>query len=102
MAVRFGIQSVAGGQDMLVVHGSTENDSQAKAKTSSELKKKNDEKVTGSFSVPGNPKLVAGVNIELTGVGAFSGKWHVVSSTHTVDASGGYVTEAEVRKITAK
>ena len=88
-----------GEQDVLVINGSTENDGQAKAKTESSLKKKNNEKVTGSFSVPGNPQLVAGVNIELTGIGAFSGKWHIVSSTHTIDTNGGYITDVEVRKI---
>jgi len=92
-------QSGEGGQDMLVIHGQTENDNQAKVKSQCSLKEKNDEKITGSFSVPGNPSLVAGMNIELTGIGAFSGKWHIVSSTHTIDTSNGYVTDVEVRKI---
>ena len=101
MAKKYEIkQNPDGGQDTIVIRGQAENDSQAKAKTGSSLKKKNKEKITGSFSVPGNPKLVAGVNIELTGIGAFSGKWHIVSSTHTADTSGGYITDVEVRKIT--
>ena len=92
-------QGINGGQNQLTINGKAENDSQAKAKTESSLKKKNKEKVTGSFSIPGNPKLVAGMNIELTGIGAFSGKWHIVSSTHTIDTSSGYITDVEVRKI---
>jgi phage protein D len=92
-------KSLTGGLDQLVILGPVENDSQAHAKTGSALKKKNEEKVTGSFSVPGNPKLVAGVNIELSGIGVFCGKWHVIRSRHTVDTGGGYVTEVEVRKV---
>ncbi|MDR0543155.1 MAG: hypothetical protein LBH19_13210 [Dysgonamonadaceae bacterium] len=93
-------KSTDGGKDQLVISGRTENAGQGKAKAENSLKEKNDEKITGSFSVPGNPKLVAGVNIELVGIGEFSGKWHIVSSTHTIDTGGGYVTDVEVRKIT--
>jgi phage protein D len=100
MAKKYEIQKgVNGGQDTIVIRGKVENDGQAQAKAQSSLKDKNKEKITGSFSISGNPKLVAGVNIELTGIGAFSGKWHIVSSTHTVDTSGGYVTDVAVRKL---
>ena len=100
MAKKYEIQQGAdGSKNTLVIGGRAETDGQAKAKTVSSLKKKNKEKVTGSFSVPGNPKLVAGVNIELTGIGSFSGKWHIVSSTHTIDTSSGYITDVELRKI---
>ena len=53
----------------------------------------------GSITVAGNVKLVAGINIELTGIGKFSGKWHVVSSAHDLDNSSGHVTTAAIRKI---
>ena len=101
MAKKYEIkQNPDGEQNTLVINGSVENTGQAKAKANSSLKKKNKDKITGSFSIPGNPKLVAGINIELTGIGAFSGKWHIVSSTHSIDTGGGYVTDVEVRKIT--
>lgn len=100
MAKKYEIQKSAdGGKDRIVISGKAENDSQAQAKAQSSLKDKNKEKITGSFSVPGNPKLVAGMNIELTGIGAFSGKWYIVSSTHTVDTGSGYVTDVEIRKL---
>lgn len=97
MAKKYETQGIL--KDILTFFGKAENDSQAQAKAEASLKDKNKEKITGSFSVPGNPKLVAGVNIELTGVGAFSGKWHVVSSTHTIDTGSGYVTDVEIRKL---
>jgi phage protein D len=46
----------------------------------------------------GNTEVVSGVNITLSGVGKFSGKWHVTSSTHKVDG-GGYTTEVTAYKI---
>lgn len=76
-----------------------ENETQAQAKAKGELKDKNKDKITGSITVEGNVKLVAGINIELAGIGEFSGKWHVVSSSHSIDNSGGYTTDASIRKI---
>lgn len=76
-----------------------ENETQAQAKAKGALKEKNKDKITGSITVVGNVKLVAGVNIELTGIGKFSGKWHVVSSAHDLDNSSGHVTTAAIRKI---
>jgi len=92
-------QNPNGGKNTIVITGQVDNDSQAKTKAECSMKEKNSEKITGSFSVSGNPLLVAGVNIDLTGIGAFSGKWHIVSSTHTIDIENGYVTDVEVRKI---
>ena len=76
-----------------------ENETQAQAKAKGALKEKNKDKITGSITVAGNVKLVAGINIELTGIGKFSGKWHVVSSAHDLDNSSGYVTTATIRKM---
>lgn len=85
--------------DILVLEEDVENEQQAAAIGKAKLADKKREKYSGSLTVPGNTKLVAGVNIELTGIGKFSGKWHVISSTHTVDPSGGYTTGVEIRKI---
>lgn len=79
--------------------GAAENDTQAQAKAKGGLKDKNKDKITGSITVEGNVKLVAGVNIELHDIGQFSGKWHVVSSSHSIDNSSGYITDASIRKI---
>jgi phage protein D len=85
--------------DMLVLEEDVENEQQAKAIGKAKLYDKIRGKYSGSFTMPGNIKLVAGVNIKLTGVGKFSGKWHVISSSHTVDPSSGYTTSVEIRKI---
>ncbi|MDR2449781.1 MAG: hypothetical protein LBD52_07470 [Prevotellaceae bacterium] len=83
----------------LVVNANVESDDQAGAVAKGSLKNANKDKIKGSFTIFGNTKLVAGVNIDLTGIGKFSGKWHIISSSHTVEPSGGYTTSVEVRKI---
>jgi phage protein D len=90
---------VEGVKDTLIINKQVDSDEQAKAKAEKALEEKNREKITGTITVAGHVKLVAGVNVDLTGLGKLSGKWHVVSSTHTVEPETGYVTEAEVRKI---
>lgn len=52
---------------------------------------------TASFTMPGNPWLVAGVTVMLEDWGAFSGKYMVSMARHEVGA-GGYTTRAELRK----
>jgi phage protein D len=91
--------TVEGVKDTLTVNRKADSDDEGKAQAEKALQEKNREKITGAITVPGSVKLVAGVNVDLTGLGKFSGKWHVVSSTHTVEPGSGYVTEAEIRKI---
>ena len=89
-------------KDILIVNGRAENEGQAQAKAKGALKEKNKDKITGTITVPGNVKLVAGVNINLTGIGDFSGKWHVESSQHDAGKDGGYSTNANLRKVEKK
>lgn len=53
---------------------------------------------TVSFDFPGDPILVAGVNIELKDFGGFDGKYSVTSAKHKV-GSGGYTVSVDARKI---
>lgn len=55
-----------------------------------------DTKIEGSLEFVGNPYLVAGSNIELKGIGHFSGKYHIKSARHVLDRSTGYKTYCEV------
>lgn len=55
-------------------------------------------RLTGSGSCVGNPKIKASEVIRLEGLGdQFSGLYRVTSATHTFDA-GGYRTSFQVRK----
>lgn len=60
------------------------------------LREKNSDEVTGSFSFLGNPELAAAVNIQLSGFGAFDGKYIITKAQH--DISSGYTTSIDMRK----
>lgn len=70
-------------------------ETQAKAVLYRSITKQNE----GSVSVEGDPSLVAGINVELTGFGVISGKYHVSQSSHSIDKSGGYRTDIEVKRV---
>lgn len=64
----------------------------------SELIPKLNQRLTGSGSCVGDPRLVAGAVVRLEGLGVqFGGLYRVTSATHTLDSSG-YRTSFEVRK----
>lgn len=85
--------------DVLEIKSRVENKQQAEAKAKSALHKTNSQECTGSMSMPGNTLIVAGNNFELTGMGTLSGINHIISSKHTIDKSGGYITTCEVKRI---
>ena len=47
----------------------------------------------------GDPKLVAGNTVMLTGMGMFSGKYLIKSARHSYTKSQGYTTQLEVKMI---
>lgn len=51
---------------------------------------------TASFSMPGDPRLAAGVTVLLDGWGPWSGKYIVTQAVHRV-GGGGYTTEISLR-----
>lgn len=79
---------------------STRSGSKAAAQTKAQaaLDEANLQQTAGSLTVPGNPRLVAGTILELTGCGKLSGKYLVESARHRLDR-GGYVTELEVKRV---
>ncbi|MCG6986100.1 MAG: hypothetical protein LJE61_12990, partial [Thiocapsa sp.] len=64
----------------------------------SELLPRLNERLTGSGSTIGDPRIRAGTVLQLEGLGEqFGGLYRVTSATHSLD-SGGYRTSFEVRK----
>lgn len=84
--------------DTFELRGKAEDEEQANVKAAAYLHKKTSLQQTGNLTVPGNPLLVAGVNFELTGFGAFSGTWHVLNSEHSIDRDG-YTSSIEIKRI---
>lgn len=60
------------------------------------LHNKYDKSVT--FTLPGDPDLVAGVTVMLEGWGPWDGKYIVKKAVHTVDNKG-YVTKIQLRRV---
>jgi phage protein D len=87
------------GDLLMIEDADIENVKQAEARGQAELNNKKRAKYSGSFTLPGNIKLLSGINITLTGIGRFSGKWLIISSSHSIEPSGGYTTSVEVQKI---
>lgn len=86
-------------EDTLELRTKAENKGQAEMKAKAALYSHNSKQTEGSFSVEGNPLLVAGNNIELTGMSALSGKYHVTESRHRFDKSSGYTTAVTVKRV---
>lgn len=70
---------------------------EAKALAEKHLRLHNKFQRSVSFTVPGNPALVAGVTVMLEQWGGFSGKYIVCQAKHTVDTSG-YSTQIKLRR----
>lgn len=75
------------------------NNAEAQKIAAYQLERHNRYAVTGSVTLPGDQRIVGGVNVKVKDFGLWSGLWAVSSANHTVDGSGGYVTKAELRKI---
>lgn len=84
--------------DTLKLNVRCENKQQAIQKAKAGLAGKIKE-IEGNITLSGNPKLAAGVNIEITGMHRFSGKYHIKTAKHTIDRSSGYKTELEIYKV---
>lgn len=65
---------------------------EAKSLAEKRLRLHNKYEKTASFTMPGNPALVAGITVELKGWGAWSGKYIVKQAKHTV-GNNGYTTQ---------
>lgn len=86
-------------EDTIDLKTKAENKDQALAKSKAALHKHNSHEKSGSISMPGNTLVVSGINMELTGMGNLSGIQHVLTSTHSIDRSGGYTTTAEIKAV---
>lgn len=75
------------------------NDGDSFWQTSNSIKEKAITAITATLIVEGNPYLVEGVYVNLTGVGYDSGIYYVSSVRHVIDSSGGYKTELNLNRL---
>lgn len=86
-------------EDTLEIRTKAENKQQAELKAKAALYRHNSKQQEGTLVLIGNPLMVAGNNIELTGMGALSGKFHITESRHRIDKGAGYTTEVQVKRV---
>lgn len=84
-----------GSERVLEICERVESEAQAKSVAQERLIATNRQEVTGSLTMTGDIRLAAGVTIELSEFGAFSGKHFVNKVTHNVN-NGGYTCTLEL------
>ncbi len=85
--------------DTLELRIKAENEQQAELKSRVALYRANSLQQEGAIDIPGNILAIAGNNCELQGLGMFSGKYYLETSTHSVDKDGGYTTNCNVKRV---
>ncbi len=82
----------------LEIHEKVESIAEANALAAARLKEHNKYAMTASFTMPGDPNLVAGVTVQLKSWGSFDGKYIISQAKHTIDDSG-YKTQISIRRV---
>lgn len=72
--------------------------SQAEQMAQSMLRDVNMQAVKASFTLPGNPRLIAGINVQLDGFDHFDTKMQIVESKHQLSRRG-YTTQIELKAV---
>ena len=84
---------------VLQINKRVESLSEAQRRAVSELRRKNQNETKISLSFVGNPNLRSGLNIDLTGFGAFSGKYFIDEARHQQSIGSGYTTNIDAHKV---
>ncbi len=87
----------AKGNQQLEISARVASAGEAKALAEKLLRLHNAHARTASFTLPGEPSLVAGVTVRLEGFGGWDGKYMVSQAKHSVKASG-YTTDIQLRR----
>jgi hypothetical protein len=85
--------------DTLKINVRVENDSQARLKADAALDRANEDQTGASLTMFGNVRLMAGVNLQLTGFGRMDGKYTITQSRHRFSRGTGYGTEVELKRV---
>jgi phage protein D len=63
------------------------------------LRRKNQQEITGNFTLMGDTILLAGLTANIKGFGVFDGKYIIDEARHTYTKSAGYSTAIKSRKV---
>jgi uncharacterized protein len=95
---------VAGGQtqtvdNLNVVAERFEDIGQTEKRAAEALRKANAQEVEGTIDTEGEVSYVAGINIELTGMGFLDGKYQIREVRQSITTSAGFTSQLSVRKV---
>lgn len=88
--------------DVLKLNQRCETEDEAIIKAAAALRNSNGKQVEGSITVYGNPKLRAGCNIEVQGLGLLDGGYQILKARHSMERGRGYATEIELSTSSAQ
>lgn len=89
----------ARGVDELKVIARAESEEQARLKANAAIDRQNEDQTGMTLTMPGNVKLAAGNNVNLTGFGHFDGKYTITQSRHHFSRRSGYGSEPELKRV---
>lgn len=81
----------------LEIKAKVSSKAEADALAAKMLRMHNKYQKVATFTMPGNPALVAGMTVQLEGWGGWSGKYIISQSRHSV--GGSYTTQIKLRKV---
>ncbi|MCX7206549.1 MAG: contractile injection system protein, VgrG/Pvc8 family [Proteobacteria bacterium] len=70
----------------------------AQAQANAEMERRLLDRTSAEISLEGDPALLAGVNIELSGFGQLSGIYLINRATHSISRSAGYTADLELKR----
>lgn len=89
----------AAGGDTLKLTERCEDAEQARGKAKAGLQAANTRTVDGGLTMVGDPRLRAGVNVEVQGFHRLDGRYQIKTAKHVLDRRGGYRTEVEMASL---
>ena len=90
---------IPSGNDDYNEDAGVDNESQGEAVGKAAILQNATNQQEGTINIMGDPLLVAGVNIEFTGIGKLSGKYHISESEHSVDKESGYNVTLSIQRV---
>ncbi|MGO1000829.1 phage late control D family protein [Lysobacter sp. CA196] len=85
--------------DTLELSRRSVNRDTAKARSEAALLDSNADRTTATATLPGDPVLVAGSGVALTGLGKLSGVYLITTARHTIERSAGYTCALDLRRV---
>lgn len=95
---KFSCPGTAPSGQTLKINQRCESLAEAEAVAQNNLRQKNKQEKEGSLDLAGDPRLVAGSTVIVTGFGAYDGTYFIEQATHSVSRGSGYTTKITIRQ----